>query len=255
MDRLTYLTELTKALSGLGASDRENALAYYGEYLAEAETMAEGELDASAILGSPRALAAQIKADIVMGDSEPTIAPAPLSAAGDESPVAPLTSPELIGEAPSSASTGATGNIPVVTPAGVPADVPPQSTPKKSGVGVVWTVVLALLAVPVGLPLAIALIAVVFALFVTLGALLFALAAVVVAFLVAAVICGFVGIYLLFADFVTGLFYLGTSLATMGLCILFGMAFWQLGKLCMQGVARLLNTIRKRLTQHERNPS
>ncbi|MDR2587483.1 MAG: hypothetical protein LBC23_04390 [Coriobacteriales bacterium] len=251
MDRLTYLTELTKALSGLGASDRENALAYYGEYLAEAEATAEGELDASAILGSPRTLAAQIKADIAMGDSEPTIAPAPLPSTGDENPVAPGTQSEPIGEAPPGMPAGAASSI----PAGVPAGVPSQSTPKKSEMGVVWTVVLALLAIPVGVPLAIALIAVVFALFVTLGALLFSLAAVVVAFLVAAILCGLVGIYLLFADFVTGLFYLGTSLVTMGLCILFGMAFWQLGKLCIQGVAHLLNTIRKRLTQRERNPS
>ena len=64
MDKATYLLELEKKLKNLSDYDRQYALAYYSEYLDDAES--EGQADPEAVLGSVHTLAAQIKADIAM---------------------------------------------------------------------------------------------------------------------------------------------------------------------------------------------
>jgi uncharacterized membrane protein len=224
MDKVTYLAELAKALGGLSEIDRQNTLAYYNEFLNDAES--EGETDANALLGSPHTLAAQIKADIAMeelpgggGGAVTTGGPAAAFAPGVGAPTAPPT---------------------------------PGRNP-RSGFSVVWTVILAILAIPIGVPLAVAVIAVIFSVLVTLVALLATFAAVVVSLLAVGVLSGVIGFYFLFSEFSTGVFYLGMGFAATGASILCGMAFWKLGKLSVRGVARLFNAIRKKLTRRERS--
>jgi uncharacterized membrane protein len=87
---------------------------------------------------------------------------------------------------------------------------------------------------------------------VTLVSLLFSFAVVVVALLAAGIFSAIAGFFLLFSNFAAGLFYLGAGLLLLGLCILVGMLLWRLGKLCVKGVAKLFNAIRKKLTKKER---
>jgi uncharacterized membrane protein len=264
MDKATYLAELEQELSSLAAVDRQNALTYYAEFLEDAE--AEGQVDAKTVLGSPHTLAAQIKADIAMsslegkeaGETPPPSAPSPSGAPAWAASAA--TAPRIpLGMA--YGTTGAQGGVSSAyggasgtyggTP-GAQSGMPPQSPPRKSGIGVVWTVVLAILAIPVGVPLAITVIALIFAVLVTLAALLFSLIVTVVALLAAGILSAVAGFTYLFSNFAVGLFYLGAGLVALGLCILVGMGFWQLGKLCVKGVAKLFNAIRKKLTKKER---
>jgi uncharacterized membrane protein len=295
MDKATYLAELEQELSSLAATDRQNALAYYHEFLEDAE--AEGQTDAKAILGKPRTLAAQIKADIAISSLEgietdavstfmegikspspssvsetapvttpPASAP-PTNASFTSAPSAAAstqetpTNPPAPSGPPAWAAAAATApriplggsNAAPVTAGGMPGGMPPQQQPpRKSGIGVVWAVVLAILAIPIGLPLAITVVALIFAVLVTLGALLFALAVTVVALLAAGVLSTIAGFIFLFTNFAVGLFYLGIGLVVLGVCILAGMGCWYLGKFCVKGVAKLFNTIRKRLTKKER---
>jgi uncharacterized membrane protein len=265
MDKATYLAELAKALDGLSATDRQNTLAYYNEFLNDAES--EGEVDASALLGSPHTLAAQIKADIAMeGIDAQGTSGIPVAIAA---PAAPNTfgssptgfgAPGGSGVAPGGFTPGAPNGVHGGAPGGIPNTAMPTAPPPhstgggapKSGLGVVWTVILAILAIPIGVPLAIAVIALVFAVFVTLISLFFALGAVVVGFLATGILSWIVGFLLLFSDFSIGLFYLGIGFAAAGLCLLCGMAFWRLGKLSVKGIARLFNAIRKKLARRER---
>ncbi|MDR0350128.1 MAG: DUF1700 domain-containing protein [Coriobacteriales bacterium] len=253
MDRSSYLSELDRALSGLSDFDRRNALAYYNEYLADAE--AEGQCDAAAVLGSPASLAAQIRADVAMGEGG-----AAFSAATDTGWTTPVAG---VATATAGASAGAGGAgtgasaawtaEPGWTASGTPASSPPpQSAKKPLGLNTVWIIILAILAIPLGIPLAATLIG----LIVTVLALLFALfvtfVALVVSFAAVGLVAGVSGISLLFVNPPVGLFYLGGGLALCGLAILAAMAFLQLGRLCVRGVAWLFNSIRKKLTKRER---
>jgi len=129
----------------------------------------------------------------------------------------------------------------------------PQALPqtKKSGMGVIWTVILGILAIPVGLPLAIALVAVIISVLAVLFSLLVSLAAIVLSFFVTGIVSGISGFIFLFSSTPVGLFYLGSGFALIGLSFLFAIAFWQLGMLSIKGVARLFNAIRKKLTRKE----
>jgi uncharacterized membrane protein len=130
---------------------------------------------------------------------------------------------------------------------------PSQDTTRKSGIGVVWTVILAILAIPIGIPLAIAVVSVIFAVLVTLISLLFSFLVVVVALFAAGILSTIVGLFFLFSDFAVGLFYTGSGLMLLGICVLTGMGLWHLGKLCIKGVAKLFNSIRRKLTKQERS--
>jgi uncharacterized membrane protein len=236
MDKASYLQELEKELSGLSNADRQNTLAYYNEFLEDAE--AEGQTDPSVLLGSPHTLAAQIKAEIAMGGlggGSAEYAPPPMTDTGA------VPAPDA--GAPYSAP------IPPAQPAMTPTGAPQEK--KKSGLGTIWVVILAIFAIPIGLPLAIALIATIFALLVGLGALLLSFFAVAVSFLAVGVLSCVIGFLLLFSEFAVGLFYLGAGLTTLGLCVLVTMGCWQLAKLCVKGVALAINAIRKKLTKKE----
>lgn len=68
MDKLEFLAELKKALSFLNSQERDEALLYYSEYLEEAGS--ENEAKAIKELGSPRKIAAEIKAETAFKDLE-----------------------------------------------------------------------------------------------------------------------------------------------------------------------------------------
>ncbi|MCL1797983.1 MAG: DUF1700 domain-containing protein [Eggerthellaceae bacterium] len=261
MDKTTYLVELERELKGLSATDRENALSYYGEYLSDAELA--GKIDADSILGNPRTLAAQIKADIAMSPLIAESAAAAGAGAGAGAGVG----------ANAGAGAGAGASVhqqvpeyrqaPGYPPAGYqqggaqvpPPPQPPQpqaQTTEKSGIGVVWTVVLAILAIPVGLPVAATLFALIVSLLATLFAVLVSFAAVVVSFFAAGIALVVGGIILLFTNFAVGLFYFGSGLILFGLSVLLGIAFWQLGRLCIIGIAKLFNALRIKLAKKER---
>ena len=259
MDKTTYLAELTRELKGLAETDRENALAYYTEYLDDAASA--GEEDPSSILGSPRTLAAQIKADIAM--TSPALDIEPVSSS--------RLKPQEAPQEPDSAAAPAPGFVPpppppppapayqpgyqpgYQPPQGNPQQPPAQAQPKqKSGIGVVWTVILAILAIPVGIPLAAVLFALIVSVLAVLFSLLVSLAAIVFSFGVGGLASFIAGFFLLFASFPVGLFYLGSGLFLMGLAICLGIAFWYLWRAAIRGVAKLFNSIRKRLTKKER---
>jgi len=322
MDKVTYLSELEKELKGLSENDKENALSYYGEYIEDAISAGEGEVEK--VFGSPRTLAAQIKADIAMSPlmnegalpvlpvaassaytsrSASTASSAAVAAAVPVVPGAPgapeaaraaFTSPSQAHQqetgrrqAPSNqqaqgyqqatsyqhtpSNQQATGyqqapgykqttgyqQAPTYQQTTSHQYVPgyqPSAAPQKakSGIGVIWTVILAILAIPVGIPVAAALFAVIVSVSATLFAVLVALAAVVIAFFVTGVVSVVVGIFFLFTNPPIGLFYLGAGLGLLGVSILVGIGFTQLARLCIKAVAKLFNAIRKKLTKKEK---
>ncbi|MDR1185259.1 MAG: hypothetical protein LBK67_10770, partial [Coriobacteriales bacterium] len=215
--------------------DRQNTLAYYSEFLEDAES--EGQTDASAVLGSPHTLAAQIKADIAMGDLKNK------GAGHIPSPTASATTAQAVPVQP-------TPSVPPWQTTAPPPTAPPPAK-SDSGLKTLWIVLLAIFAIPVGLPLAIALVAVIFGLLVALFAILVPLFAVAVSFLAVGILACIIGFFFLFSEFAVGLFYMGMGLVTLGLCILVGMGCWYLAKLCVKGIARLFNAIRKKLTKKE----
>jgi uncharacterized membrane protein len=283
MDKAIYLRELERELSGLSSVDRQNALAYYNEFLEDAE--AEGQTDPSVLLGSPHTLAAQVKAEIAMGtlgggntaettpnvpDRETVEAVSGTGAAGAD-PFAEAATPGSFAGAtasdPFADAAPAASPWSAATPepgVGVSPDVPPTPPPAqpvapgapsqsgtKSGLEAIWIVILAIFAIPIGVPLAVALVAVIFSLLVALAALLVSFGIVAVAFLAAGILACVVGFFFLFSEFPVGLFYMGAGLMILGLCILVAMGCRELAKLCVRGVALAINAIRKKLTKRE----
>ncbi|MDR3037286.1 MAG: hypothetical protein LBU31_02605 [Coriobacteriales bacterium] len=237
MDTATYLSQLERELGGLAPADRQNTLAYYEEFLSDASSA--GQMDAEALLGTPHTLAAQIRADIAME--------------GLEGHGAGFASGYEWGRtgsagAPPAGNFAGTGMPPQPPQAGTP----PQNTTPKSGIGVIWAVIVGILAIPVGIPLAAALFALIVAVVVSLFAVLFSLCVTALALFATGLLAFVAGFALLFSDFATGLFYMGTGLVVLALFVLLGMGCWQLGKLCVKGVAKLFNAIRKRLAKRER---
>ncbi|HBT95828.1 MAG TPA: hypothetical protein DEB24_07010 [Coriobacteriia bacterium] len=259
MDIKTYLAELEKELKGLAGDDKQNALAYYNEYLIDAEAEAEGVFDAETVLGSPRSLAAQIKADI---------AAAPLSqqaAVLNPQVIVPVRSGEAFSEQPNQAGPGnpyqqAQGQAAVGQQPWQPyqrqqapgAQTAPQPEKKKSDMGIVWAVLLGILALPVGIPLAIALFALILAVLLMLFALLITLGVAVIALAIAGVVSVFTGIVLLFVSPPAGIYYIGSGLVGLGFFILLAIAFGALARFAIRGVAKLFNAIRVKLSRKER---
>jgi uncharacterized membrane protein len=129
-----------------------------------------------------------------------------------------------------------------------PPGVPPQ-TNSDSGLKTIGIVLLAIFAIPVGIPLAIALVSVIFGLLVALIAVLVSLFAVAAAFLTVGIVACVIGFFFLFTEFAVGLFYLGVGLVTLGFCVLVAVGCWHLAKLCIRGIAKLFNAIRRKLTK------
>ncbi len=273
MDINSYLAELDKELKGVDSIDKQNALAYYNEYLIDAETEVgkDVEFDASAVLGSPRTLAAQIRADIAMAPlAQDPFAPAPQSAAYQQAatthdpldqtskgnahdPYAQNTTDYQQSTAQSTYQPGQTYQQQAPGYQGSysqPGQAQPQK--RKSEMGVVWAVVLAILAIPVGIPLAAALVGIIIAVLATLFSLLIALFAVVISLFVAGVVSLVMGIIMMFSSPPVGLFYVGSGLVIFGFFILLAIAFVVLARLAIRGVAKLFNAIRVKLSRRER---
>ncbi|MDR1712731.1 MAG: DUF1700 domain-containing protein [Coriobacteriales bacterium] len=215
MDRNTYLQQLEAALASLPANERQDALAFYAEYLDDAGP--QGLAAALESLGSPSQLAAQIKAEsAIRGLSAP--------------PAIPQPQPQV-------------------------ATVAPQPVKQASPWKTVWIVILAIFAIPVGIPLLIVLAAVIFAVLAVLFAVLIALAATVVGIFAGGILSIVAGFILLFSSFATGLFYMGSGLLVLGLALLFGWLFWKLGGLLIKGVAKLFNLIRGKVSKKNRDAS
>ncbi|MDR2196977.1 MAG: DUF1700 domain-containing protein [Coriobacteriales bacterium] len=287
MDVQTYLGELAGALSALPPGERDEALAFYAEYLEEVGE--DGRAEAMSSLGTPKSLAAQIKADIAIrsldGESgreqqplwfapqpprsaqatQPSSAPSKPPAPSE--PPAPPSEPSQSGPAvPSAAVPSAAVPPAYAPPAGTPPSQPSwrpwqptsqqpapqqstQSSGTKSAMPVVLIVLLAIFALPIGLPLAAAVLALVIAVFAGLLALFVAFIAMVIALLVCGVLASVCGFILLFSEFAAGLFYLGFGIASLGLSLLLAFGFIKLGHLLIKGVAYLFNNIRRRLSK------
>jgi uncharacterized membrane protein len=258
MDTATYLSQLERELGGLAPADRQNTLAYYEEFLSDASSA--GKMDAEALLGTPHTLAAQIRADIAMegleGHGTGFASGYEWNRAGGAGapPAAGFAGAPTTGGFAGAPAAGSFAGAGMPPQAGFPpqAGTPPQNTAPKSGISVIWAVVVGILAIPVGIPLAAALFALIVAVIVSLFAVLFSLCVTALALFAAGLLAFVAGFVLLFSDFATGLFYMGSGLVVLALFVLLSMGCWQLGKLCVRGVARLFNAIRKRLAKRER---
>jgi uncharacterized membrane protein len=246
MNKMDYLSELERELKSLSETDRSNALAYYSEYLDDAESA--GQMEFSREFGSPHTLAAQIKADIAMSSPPPLFSQQVFEHqhAQDQQPGFANQQP------PAPQQTPGYQQVYPYQPYPGYQQVPAAPPKRKSGIGVIWTVILAILAIPVGLPLAAALFVVIVSVLAGLFAILVSLAAVVISLFATGLLAGIVGLFLLFSSFSTGLFYLGLGLVLIGISVFFGIGFWQLARVCIKGVAKFFNSIRKRLTKKER---
>jgi uncharacterized membrane protein len=291
MDAPSYLTELTDALAGLPPIERDEAIAYYAEYLAEVGD--EGFEAAVATLGTPRSLAAQIKADIAVQaldvDKAEPLAPQPIpqnrppGQQGGPYPPRPEHRPQ--GQQPQGQQPQGQGPYqgqnqqpshgqpPYQRP---PQGQPPYQQPyqqqpqgqppyqqyapqgappapkKTSAMSTVLIVLLAIFALPLGVPLGIVIVALIITLFAVVFVLLISFMATVVGFLVSGVLVTICGFILLFIDFSAGLFYLGCGLAAIGLMLLFGVLFAKLTQLIVKGIALLFNAIRRAVSKKRR---
>jgi uncharacterized membrane protein len=288
MDAPSYLAELTDTLAGLPPMERDEAIAYYSEYLAEVGD--EGFEAAVATLGTPRSLAAQIKADLAVQaldvDKAEPLAPQPIlqnrppEQQGASYPARPEYRPEQQPQGQTRQGQDRRqpqGRQPYQQPyqqqpQGQPPNqqpyqqqpqgqppyqqYAPQATPqapkKTSAMSTVLIVLLAIFALPLGLPLGIVIVALIITLFAVVFVLLISFMATVVGFLISGVLVTICGFILLFIDFSAGLFYLGCGLAAIGLMLLFGVLFAKLTQLIVKGIALLFNAIRRAVTKKRR---
>ncbi|MDR0308838.1 MAG: hypothetical protein LBH87_02785 [Coriobacteriales bacterium] len=240
MNASEYLARLEGLLSGLPDAERHYAIAYFTEYLMDAGP--EGEQGAISALGVPEALAAQIKADLAMREleAEPTgTAQMPQSS----NPAATAVGAAFAGAHATGTSTGS--SVPNAIPE------PAAAAKKRSTLGTVAVVILAIFALPIGVPLAITILALVIALIAVVGSLCIAAVAVVLSLGVTAVATFVSGIALLATSWPIGLFYIGAGLVVFGLTLLVGLGLFYLIRLTLKGMARLFNAIRKRLSRRK----
>ncbi|MCL2632393.1 MAG: hypothetical protein FWD45_04840 [Coriobacteriia bacterium] len=264
MDTSSYLARLEALLEGLPPAERQYAIAYYTEYLMDADS--EDVEAAIAALGSPESLAAQIRADVAMRDLSGSprsshssantsdrnthasadnwqpagtyAAPPPVNPGGNYNPAAQGANPGNY--------SGQTWQNP--GPGSYP-QANSAAPEKKSALGVIGVVLIAIFALPIGLPIAAAVIGLVVALFATVGSLIVAVLATGISLMVASVAAIVVGFILLFTSWPVGLFYLGGGLVLFGLALLFNLAMFHLLRVIFKGIAMLFNSIRKRLSR------
>ncbi|MCL1879791.1 MAG: hypothetical protein FWF71_04120 [Actinomycetia bacterium] len=237
MDTSSYLSQLEALLSGLPSVERQNAVAYYAEYLLDAG--AEDSAAAVRVLGTPESLAAQIKADVAMSDIDPAAWQTSFDslAPGSGLGMPPAASP--------AANYTATPECAVPSPN----QASPAPEKKRSTARTILIVILAIFALPIGAPLAIAIIALAFSLIITIGAVLLSIlvAGLSVGLAALATIIG--GSMLLFESWPHGLFLIGAGLIVLSLSLLFDMGVFHLIRLALKGIARMFNAIRKKLSK------
>jgi len=240
-DAQSYLAALEKALKSLPKPERDDALAFYQEYLDEAGS--QGFAAAQAALGTPKVLAAQIKADLAMKSigGEVQVQPlAPLAgAAAAASGQAPGAQPGYAQPGYTQAAYGQPGAF--VQGFGQPAK-------QSSGLKVALLVLLAILALPIGLPLAIVVVALFIVVMAVLASVVIAIGAITVALFAYGLVSTVCSVILLFSSFPVGLFYLGAGLASLGLSLLMVLATIAVAKATGKALAYIFNAIRRRLS-------
>lgn len=117
---------------------------------------------------------------------------------------------------------------------------------KKTGLATAWTVLLAVLALPIGLPVAIAIAAVAISLIIVALSLVISLFAIVLSVIVAAITSLISGIVLIFTAPAVGVFYLGCGLLGIGLGYMMLVGVYNLSKKLFIWIARLINKMRVR---------
>lgn len=187
MDKQQYLTELEKNLKSLPKQDRDDAMIFYEEYVSE---MAESNPEKLDSLDHPVQVAAQIKAEVAMRNTEE------------------------------------------------------KDVKKKKGLSTVWTVLLAIFALPIGLPIAIAVAAVALSLIIVAISLVFALFAVALAIFASGIAAIISGIILIPSSFAVSVFYVGSGLFCLGLGYILSIGFYDLSKRIFIGIAKLINKMR-----------
>lgn len=263
MTKNEYLDELKSRLVRLPAEDRDDVMAYYGEYFEDA-----GD-DEKAIqsLGPAPKLAAVITADystrvlreranqpVEQRDSANPYTAIPQAAPAGKNPYAVAYTAPPVAQ-PVAAATGnpyaaPQGSVPPAEPAASPYGYNPETgTPheQKGSLRWIWYVVLGIFALPVALPIAIAIVAVMIALVAVCFALVAALIGIVIAVIAASV-------YILFASpagfllsWGSGLLVLGSALILLGIAMLLVPLFIKLGILLVRGIGRFFSWIYRKL--------
>jgi uncharacterized membrane protein len=238
MDTKSYLARLEALLEGLPSAERQYAIAYYTEYLMDADPdNIQAAMDA---LGTPENLAAQIKADVAMRELS--------GSAGTGS-----ANWEAAGtyDAPSSDGSGSSTGFKPGSPGGSWQSSASEKTKAddNSVFKVIGIVLLAIFALPIGFPIVIAVLGLVIALFATVGSLIVAAVAVGVSLLVASVVSIVFGFIALFSHWATGLLSIGAGLILLSLTLLFNLGVYYLLRWIFKGIALLFDAIRKRLSK------
>lgn len=123
-----------------------------------------------------------------------------------------------------------------------------ESSPNGAGRGMrsVWVVVASILAAPIALPLAVAFAAVAFVLLICLGVVWLCLWIVALTFALSGIALGIVGIWALFQELFTGLFFLGCGLSCIGIGLAFSVFVAFLSKKSFRGIAKGIYSLSNR---------
>lgn len=236
MDSKSYLARLEALLEGLPSAERQYAIAYYTEYLMDADPdNVQAAMDA---LGTPENLAAQIKADVAMrelsGSGSAGTGSANREAAGTYTDGTNSSAGYKQGSPGGSWQTSGSEKA---------------KTDDSSVFKVIGIVLLAIFALPIGIPIAAAVLGLVVALFSVVGSLVVAAVAVGVSLLVASVVSIVFGVIALFSHWATGLCSIGAGLVLLSLTLLFNLGVYYLLRWIFKGIALLFDAIRKRLSR------
>lgn len=121
-----------------------------------------------------------------------------------------------------------------------------QAPPVKKGISAIWMVILGIFAAPIALPLAIAAVAVIFSLLVAGISVILSLFVAAIAVFGSGILCGIVGVGVLFTSVTTGFFYIGVGLVSVGMSLLLGILVFAVTRATFSGIAKLLNNARVR---------
>lgn len=208
MSTENYLSELERSLRHLPSADRQEALDYYRDYIADAVEQGEGtEEEVIAKLGPANKLAALIITDVATTALE--------SSKTDTS--------KDTSEQGATVSDNSNDNS-------------NAKNKKRSATGTIWLIILAILASPIALPLAIVLIVLIMIPFICIGAVVIALIASSIPMLAVGIVMGVIGVVTLFSSFANGVVVLGNGLALTGIAMVGGIILVGLAKLLFNGL-------------------
>ncbi|MDR0886504.1 MAG: DUF1700 domain-containing protein [Clostridiales Family XIII bacterium] len=229
-----YIQELERALT-VNEYDKQEAINYYKEYFSDADIIDYDE--AVKRLGTPWQVAAQIRADIAMERVHGATPPQQeRDKANAEKAHGIQTNPQKTQQNTQQKHQSYGQQAKEQHYA--------QYHERKRNAGVVWAVVLGILALPVGLPILISVLAVMFSICIVIFAVLLSLAVSGIAVCVSGLAIAVIGAIVLPQSIATGLFMIGSGLACIGLGILLSIATFYLSKYSGKGIAYLFNSIR-----------